>query len=528
MLGRNNLYIFLISLFALTGCGGAEFGLSPGSSAGDNDEGVEYSGESLEGGAVTQLDVDESGEAEVDLTSLTGSEEFVLALHAFEENGNPQSFHVSSLNDPPGKSAPKYLEEESEEYTDDWHNTLREAEADLDPASLTHEGQHIAFATQDPDVGSTRTFKVLNSLARVGSTTTITAKLVHKNSGVLGYVQEEDEDAVGDEVGDLLDTFNSQINDLERLYGPISDLNGDGRVIVLFTRVVNQMTASGSGGIITGFFYAGSLPEEIIYTYVPDREGEHGTPISKSFSYSNIYPTVLPHEWQHIANYNHHVLVNEGEAERPWLNEALSHMAEGISTLNSSDYMEDVGVENYSRFAIFLKNPVAYSMIKGASLPVRGFATLALRFAYEQAEKGYMPGSASGAELLQNLVDTNLVGVENFVTALYGEGVATTSFLTFLGQLNLALFMDDTGLTNDPRLKLDINLRGVADDNRGTNLQGPAVQTASSFPLSGNVLGGGMAYYRLSGQDIIDAGGLLLLNVNSPTRFGAYLIQTGL
>lgn len=529
MLGNKNLYLYLITFYTLTGCGGAEFGLSPGSSAGDGDEGVEYSGESLEGGAVTQLDVDESGEAEVDLSSLTGSEEFVLALHAYEENGNPQSFEVSSLNDPPGKSATKLLEEVSEEYTEDWHETLREAEADLDPSSLIDENQHVAFATQGPDVGSTRTFKVLNSLAGVGTSTTINATLVHKTSGLLGYVQEGDEEAVGDKVVDLLDKFDSQLDDLRDLYGPESDEDGNGRVIVLFTHVVNEMTAgSGSGGIITGFFYAGALPEEIIFTFVPDGSGKHGTPISESFSYSNIYPTVLPHEWQHIANYNHHVLVNEGETEKPWLNEACSHLAEGISTMDSSGYMEDVGVENYSRFAIYLKNPAAYSMIKGASLPVRGFATLALRFAYEQAEKGFLPGSSSGAELLQNLVDTDLVGVENFVRALYGEGVAATSFLTFLGQLNLALFMDDTGLTNDPRLNFDIHLRGAADDNRGTYLQGPAVSSLSSFPVSGTVLGGGMTYYQLSGQDIIDAGGVLLLNVNNSNPFGAYLIQTGL
>jgi len=71
-----------------------------------------------------------------------------------------------------------------------------------------------------------------------------------------------------------------------------------------------------------------------------------------------------------------------------------------------------------------------------------------------------------------------------------------------------------------------INLRTVQDDNRGTVLNGPAVQELSSFPFTDTLSGSAINYMQISGQDIIDNGGSLEISIGSTIAdFGGYVIQ---
>lgn len=538
-------FLSIFFIITLTRCGEAVFTSFADSSVGDMDEEAEYSGEDLEGGAVTKVDIDEEmGSAEIDFDELSGSEEFVLVVYSYNEDKISNSFELESLNEPDGAWLAKEEDEEellsSDDITEDLHQIIREAESTLhSDFRLQNNSSFLLKSTTEPSLGSKQTFKVLNSLAGIGNYSTVTATLQYKNSDFFIYVDERDEASLSStDIETIAVSFAPHVGYEQELFGPNSDVDGDGHFSILFTRVVNQMGGS-SGGIITGFFYAVDLfsadeysqsnEREVIFTYVPDPDGELGTPISKNFSLSNIYPSVLPHEYQHMINANRHIFENGGPTEAPWLNEALAHFAEGIPSRNSAGYLEGVGLENASRTAGYLADTDTLCFTCGASLYQRGGSFLFLRYLYEQAEKGKLSGVVNGAELIENLLGTSLTGVENVIMSAYGDGPVDERFRDLMGQFGLALFLSDTGLSNDPRLGIDgMNLRAKQNDNRGTNLKGPALQIVDSLPIAGSIGASSIAYYEISGEEIINAGGVLELDLSGAEGMGAYLIQTGL
>jgi len=124
---------------------------------------------------------------------------------------------------------------------------------------------------------------------------------------------------------------------VERAYGSPSDLDGSGRIVLLFTPAVNRLTPRGSGALVAGFFFAGDLsptdgsaPAERFYAAVPDPGGAHADPLDRDFLIQAL-PAVLAHEFQHMVHYNQRVLLGGAErVEALWLQEALAQMAEEL------------------------------------------------------------------------------------------------------------------------------------------------------------------------------------------------------
>ncbi len=537
-----NGYVMAVAMLMLSaGCGAVGSETAANSSVSGSGDPAEYSGSSLEGGAVTKVNINTSTDtAEIDFGNLSGSEEYVLAVYSYDPSGDGQSLAVEGANadvSPVMKGAVKKTDEDLNESFD---AQLRRSEQDLDVSSPVQRPKALVKAATLP-VGSTKDFKVLNTISGSSGYETVTAELRYANDYVYYYVDVRDANRMSDDDIETIaeDYFSPELIENERaLFGNNSDVDGDGHISVLFTEVVNQMGGS-SGGIITGFFYAVDLLSsdkysqsnegEVIYTYVPDAAGDLGTAISRNFSMSNIYPSVLPHEYKHMINYNQHVFLNNGSAESAWLNEALSHLAEGMSSMNEDSYMEGVGNENASRVSGYLADISDISFADGASLYQRGGSFLWARYFYEQAEKGLLAGASSGAEFIDKLMNTSKTGVDNFLAAAIGNNAGDDDFLNLLGQFGVAMFMDGSGLTDDPRLELDgMDLRGSQHDNRGTVLQGPAVTKVDSFPLSSSVGASSIAYIQISADQIIDAGGTITLDVGNGNQVGAYLIQTGL
>ena len=336
------------------------------------------------------------------------------------------------------------------------------------------------------------------------------------------------------ELQDLSEAFAGVIPTQTSLIGSESDINGDGRFNVLFTQTVNELGASG-GGIVTGFFYAIDLfdsstyeisnEEEVFYTFVPDSSGEYGPSVTSSFAFENIYPGVLPHEYQHMISFNQHYNVNSGSVESGWLNEGLSHLFEDIYSANSSNFFTSTGLENPSRVSSYLSNVSNVCFTCGTSLSQRGGSYLFVRYLYEQAELGNLSNVSSAAALLDALVDTSNTGVDNVINAAYGSSGTDADFKNLLGLFGLALYLDGTGLNSDDRLSFSgIDLRGDQDDNRGTSLSGPSVQTATSFPFTDSLSGMGFTYLQVSEATAASEGDSLTFTAESGSDFGAYLI----
>ncbi|MFQ5678483.1 MAG: hypothetical protein ACE5HP_03400 [Gemmatimonadota bacterium] len=155
----------------------------------------------------------------------------------------------------------------------------------------------------------------------------------------------------------LADEFDRVVLPTDRAYfGTPSDIDGNGRVVLLFTPEVNRLTPPGSASFIGGFFLAldladsgrgggapspdgGTCPAsneaEIIYAAVPDPAAAFGDALTVSQT-RRIVRELMPHELQHLINAGGRVLDDETgfEArEESWLDEGLSHLAEEVTGL---------------------------------------------------------------------------------------------------------------------------------------------------------------------------------------------------
>jgi hypothetical protein len=127
-------------------------------------------------------------------------------------------------------------------------------------------------------------------------------------------------------------------------FGKPTDVDGNGRVILLFTGEVNKLTPAGSsGGFVAGFFFAGdyfpktgpsgqscaeSNNAEIMYLMSPDPTGKYGNVRSASSVRQGTRGTI-PHELEHMINAgNRFFNPNATAFEDNWLDESLAHIAE--------------------------------------------------------------------------------------------------------------------------------------------------------------------------------------------------------
>lgn len=542
-----------VLVLAVAGCGGGSGGGGSGGGGGGS------AGSSGKTGGVTVSNVYSSpkemgvgdlmyvdfGESNsIDFSGSPPGAEYIFVLSNTSAAGNFSVQMNADLSDADLELAKDLGGEETEEaaeleetfdITAGFHEALREKEDLLDPSESPAYDEGESFSISKgagetgpaPEVspavsaGDNRTFKVLSSLSSSSNTVTVTATAECVGSNVALYVDDRvGQDMLSDaDVSALCSQFDRDAGREQELFGSVSDVNGDGKVVALFTPQVNQLGAQG-GGIITGFFTANDLyPNsagnaasnymEILYIMVPDPAGRYGVNVSREFAMSNLLPSVLVHELQHAISYNQHVFVAGGASERAWLNEGMSHLAEDIF---------GQGQENPSRYAIFLRNPQAYSLVAGGSpgLAARGAAYLFLRFLYEQH------GSPEG--FLRRLVKTNKSGVENVEAAFEGRQNDFDGFGEFFLRWSVALAMTDQGISQDRRYTYQPRTRDSetghwkgaclfcnADDGRGTRLSGVSRssyngyqnattgQSASRFYNLANVRGE-MKFSGISGE----------------------------
>jgi hypothetical protein len=237
-------------------------------------------------------------------------------------------------------------------------------------------------------------------------------------------------------------------------FGEAGDVDGNGRVVIFFTRAVNELTAPGSGEYVGGYFHprdlfptrardgltacASSNYAEMFYLLVPDPNGAVN---------GNIFPRdlvlrtslgTLAHELQHLINTSRRLyqVRTTQWREEVWLDEGMSHVAEevmfyrasGLSPRQNLDagqiasnprafeafrsYMDN----NTRRLARYLVDPERRSpydpVQSGVSdLATRGAAWAFLRYAADRR------GGDEG-QLWRALVDGGGTGIANLQHAL--------------------------------------------------------------------------------------------------------------
>ncbi len=536
---HQNRFIIIVILVCIltffTQCSGSGSGLGSSSSS---DSGSTT--DTVVGGNISAVSISGS-EGTASFDDISSTDTVVLMLFSYSTSSSSSAFQVGESLSSSFLLDDGFLDEGNEDdnpdITGDFHDLLRSFEENLDPEALLTEDDSNpnSHLIKLASTGSQRTFKVLNSFSSSSSYDVVTATLRYQTDYFQFYVDNRNAgDLSALEIQEMATDFNNVILDEQDLFGTESDINGDGKFAVLFTQTVNELGAS-SGGMVTGFFYAADLFDdstypisnemEIFYTFVPDPHAAYGTAVTNSFATTNIFPGVLVHEYQHMISFNQHYNINGGSVEESWLNEAMSHLAEDMYSINASGYMTTTGLENYARVSGYLDDIQNTCFSCGTSLYQRGGSYLFVRYLYEQFELGNFSGD--GASFIESLLDTNLTGVENVVNAVYGAGASESQFKDLMGLFGLATYMSNTGVSSDNRFGFNgINLRTVQDDNRGTVLNGPAVQELSSFPFTDTLSGSAINYMQISGQDIIDNGGSLEISIGSTIAdFGGYVIQ---
>lgn len=213
-------------------------------------------------------------------------------------------------------------------------------------------------------------------------------------------------------------------------FGTPTDIDNNGRVIALFTRAVNQLTPSGSTGVVGGFFFGRDLfPKldnddfegcpasnvaEMFYLLVPDPTGSINGNTRTVTDVARITTGVIGHEMQHLINSARRLYINPFVAgswpETVYMEEGLSHIAEemlfyeasttalprmnlGISEIQDggprlaafNSYMSS----NSGRISLYLKAPSANAPYKRAdNLETRGAAWSFLRYLADRGAPG--------------------------------------------------------------------------------------------------------------------------------------------
>ena len=249
----------------------------------------------------------------------------------------------------------------------------------------------------------------------------------------------------------------------EGAFGAPTDIDNNGRVGIIFTTAVNQLTPAGSTSYVGGFTFsrdlfprvgdarasacAASNQGEYFYSLAPDPQGTiNGNKRTAGFVDSVTF-AVLTHELQHLINASRKLYVNTAASafEDKWLDEGLAHIAEELLFYRESGLTPRTNIDvaairarsaivnafnadmigNAGRYKSYLTAPSTSSPYRSNdSLSTRGAAWNWLRYladqkitsaarnpsaAIELAGPGTAsaPGGAAGAEYYATLVNSS-------------------------------------------------------------------------------------------------------------------------
>jgi hypothetical protein len=247
-------------------------------------------------------------------------------------------------------------------------------------------------------------------------------------------------------------TFDTLIHPVNaQAFGEPQDIDANGRVIIFYTRAVNELTPANANYIVGGYFYgrdlfprvatpgfpacAGSNASEMFYMLAPDPSGVVNGNARTTAYVRNSTLGVVGHEFQHLISASRRLYVVEGVSDLAWsedafLNEGLSHIGEELlfyhraqlaprmnlggtvmDQQRTADAFNEFQRSNHGRFGLYLQNPDQDSPYDRAfgeedDLATRGAAWGFLRWAADQR-------AGDERTLWYNLVNNNEVGLAN-------------------------------------------------------------------------------------------------------------------
>src|SRR6267378_1888574 len=390
------------------------------------------------------------------------------------------------------------------------------------------------------DSGNVRTFKVCNTLdcdpRKPTTLSTVTATALKVGAHIAIYVDNAapQPGLSQTDLDNLRSVFDTRLYETDTLaFGGESDIDNNGKVIVLMTAKVNAMVTAAqcnTTGFVAGFFFGADLittppfatgnAGEIFYSIVPDPNATLSCMHSVT-GVTQLVPVTFVHEFQHMISFNQHFLVRSNFPEDLWLNEGLSHYAEENG---GRTFLPDTAT--FCRYAFgdlynasqYFTAPQIYVLVDTAGiggLANRGAYWLFVRYLVDQI--GATLGSKDS--VTRRLDRTALIGPANVSNAAGG-----TAFPTILARWALANYVSDLpGFAAPPELqyttwKFRTDYQTMRTACGTTNLPSqfplaPAVVDASTVQVSGMLHAGSASYYPM--QHAAGASKFTLLFSNS-------------
>ena len=220
--------------------------------------------------------------------------------------------------------------------------------------------------------------------------------------------------------GSAFDTLVYPVDTLN--FGDPTDIDNNQRVILFFTRAVNELTPPNQNFFVGGFFFsrdlfpttaagslqgcAGSNFAEMFYLLVPDPTGIVNQNVRTIDFVKSTTVGTLAHEFQHLINASRHLYVNNNSTfEDSFLDEGLAHIAEELtfyqasglapgedlnfqtiqSSQTSQSAFDNFGAANFRRFREFLTSPLITSpYASNSNITTRGAIWSFLRYAADR------------------------------------------------------------------------------------------------------------------------------------------------
>ncbi|MDH3217437.1 MAG: IPT/TIG domain-containing protein [Candidatus Krumholzibacteria bacterium] len=379
---------------------------------------------------------------EFKLPAPTGSERFIMIPYSASAAGIANFLYSVTPGTTSVFPSPPALKRSADRGTVDFR---LEFEAMTRKEGLEHierhmkEGRPIVKTAAPAVPDSIRNFWVLNTTTSPLTFTRITAARRYwvdsPTSAALIYADvnqpsgsfdQADYDAFGAQ-------FDSQIFPTDTtFFGPPTDIDGNERVMILFTPEVNKLTPPGQArnGYISGFFFnidlasgsANSNGGEVFYAMVPDPNNDLGNTFPKQ-EVTDIIPGTLAHEFEHMISFGYRfVTLGNGTStaftQLTWLEEGMAHIAENLNGFHDS---------NKGRGDLYLLDPGAVSIMGGDTLEQRGGIFLFLRYMGDQLGDGIfrsiLRSSCRGRTCVQGVSGEDFfTSVANFLATVYLNG----------------------------------------------------------------------------------------------------------
>lgn len=310
-------------------------------------------------------------------------------------------------------------------------------------------------------------------------------------------------------------------------FGAPSDIDGNGRIAIVFTRAVNELTPRGASSYVGGLTFSRDLfPQlatsrttacpssnegEFVYLMAPDPGGTINSNRRTAGFVDTNTTAVLAHELVHLINASRKLYVNTSAVkfEVKWLDEGLAHIAEellfyresGLAPRGNIDYAKLISSAqirsaylremggNAARYRDFIASAGAASPYKGGdpSVATRGAAWSLLRYLADRH-------ASTDGDVWSRLINGTSVGTDN-LQSVFGRDV-----VAMIRDWMVSIGTDDAAATGPELQQPSWHWRYIFAGSEGVSVFYPLTVTpmATATSYTGALSAGGSAYYRLS------------------------------